>query len=305
MNRQRVLVTGATGFIGRHCLDALQARGYEIHATITGTPPPHTEVRWHQVDLLNDTGTNALLATLRPDSLLHLAWYAKHGLFWQALENVDWVRASLSLLRAFIAHGGRRMVCAGSCAEYDWSNGICSEDSTPLRPQGLYGVAKNAFHSIAAEAARRANISLAWGRIFFLYGAGEQEARLVPLIINAQLCGERVALTGGDLQRDYLHVSDVAAALVALLDSHVEGAVNIGSGQAVSIRAIADRLTARLGRPELVEFAAGDGTGKTVPLVVADTKRLTGELHWQTAIDLEHGLDLSIDWWRQRSERSR
>jgi nucleoside-diphosphate-sugar epimerase len=300
-----VLVTGASGFIGRHCLAALQARGYEIHATTAGAPPAQNEVHWHQVDLLDDDATTALLAQLQADSLLHLAWYAKHGLFWQALENIDWVRASLSLLRAFIAHGGRRMVCAGSCAEYDWNNGICSEDRTPLRPQGLYGTAKNAFHAIAAEAARRANVSLAWGRIFFLYGAGEQDARLVPLIINAQLRGERVALTGGDLQRDYLHVSDVAAALVALLDSGVEGAVNIGSGQAVAIRAIAERLTASLGRPELVEFAAGDAIGKSIPLVVADTKRLTDELHWQPTVDLDRGLDLSIDWWRQRSERSR
>ncbi len=305
MNPRRVLVTGASGFIGRHCLAALQARGYEIHATTAGTPPALKEVHWHQVDLLDDAVTNALLATLQPDSLLHLAWYAKHGLFWQALENVDWVRASLVLLRAFIAHGGRRMVCAGSCAEYDWSTGICSEDNTPLRPQGLYGVAKNAFHAIAAAAARRSDISFAWGRIFYLYGPGEQDGRLVPLIINAQLRGERVALTGGDLQRDYLHVADVAAALVALLDSSVEGAVNIGSGHAVSIRAIADRLTARLGRPALVEFAAGNGIDKTIPLVVADTKRLTGELHWQPAIDLDHGLDLSIDWWRQHTKSGR
>ena len=288
MNERRVLVTGATGFIGRHCLAGLQARGYEIHATTSSAVPAQNGVHWHQLDLLDHARTTTLLAKLQPDSLLHLAWYAKHGLFWQAFENVDWVRASLSLLRAFIAHGGRRMVCAGSCAEYDWSNGICSEDTTPLRPQGLYGVAKNALHSIAAAAARRSAISFAWGRIFYLYGEGEQDARLVPLIINAQLRGERITLTGGSLQRDYLHVADVAAALVALLDSRVEGAVNIGSEHAVTIRAIADRLTARLGRPELVEFAARDGNGTEIPLVVADTKRLTGELHWKPAIGLDH-----------------
>mgnify|MGYP003339043301 CR=1 FL=1 len=98
---------------------------------------------------------------------------------------------------------------------------------------------------------------------------------------------------------------DLRRALVALLDSRVEGAVNIGSGHAVTIRAIADRLTARLGRPELVEFAARDGNGTEIPLVVADTKRLTGELHWKPAIGLDHGLDLSIDWWRRHTCRGR
>ena len=304
MSGRRVLLTGGSGFIGRHCIADLQARGYEVHATTSRTPAASDGVHWHRADLLNGDETAALMTKVRPDSLLHLAWYAEHGKFWQALENLDWVRASIALLRAFIAGGGRRAVFAGSCAEYDWADGHCREDSTPLRPQGLYGVSKHAFHLIAEEAARRNGISCAWGRIFFLYGPDEQPGRLMPLVVRSQLCGERFECSGGSLQRDYLYVADVASALVALLDSPLEGAVNIGSGSAVSIRAMVERIVARLGHPELVDFAARAPARGEVPLVVADTARLAGELHWAPRINIERGLDLTVEWWRQHLDTS-
>jgi nucleoside-diphosphate-sugar epimerase len=299
MTARRVLLTGASGFIGRHCIAELLARGYQVHATTSRSPPSTPEVRWHQVDLLDTAKTAALVAAVRPDSLLHLAWYAEHGRYWQAPENLDWVGASLALLRAFIAQGGRRATFAGSCAEYDWAGGLCSEDSTPLQPQGLYGVSKHAFHQVAATASRGAGVSCAWSRIFFLYGPGEQRGRLLPQIVRAQLGGRRFNCATPDLQRDYLYVGDVAAALVALLDSPLEGAVNIGSGRAIAIRSLVDRVTAKLGRPELVDYAAAGAPDKDTPPVVAATARLGGDLKWTPRIGLERGLDLTIDWWRQ------
>lgn len=299
MSGRRVLLTGGSGFIGRHCIAELITRGYEVHATTSRTPAAIEGVCWHHTDLLNGDQTAALLAKVRPDSLLHLAWYAEHGLFWQALENLDWVRASIALLRAFIAEGGRRAVFAGSCAEYDWADGHCREDSTPLHPQGLYGISKHAFRLIAEAAAQRAGVSCAWGRVFFLYGPHEQPGRLVPLIVRSQLRGEHVTCSGADLQRDYLYVADVASALVGLLDSPLEGAINIGAGRAISIGAMVEHIVARLGHPELVAFRARAETPKDAPLVVADTTRLAGELHWAPRVNVDHGLDLTIDWWRQ------
>ena len=303
MSAKRVLLTGASGFIGRHCIAPLQARGYEVHAVSSRAAPAAGDgARWHVVDLLDTHRTAALVDTVRPHSLLHLAWYAEHGKFWQSPRNLDWVGASLALIRAFIDAGGRRMTFAGTGAEYDWSNGRCSETTTPLEPQGLYGVCKHALHRIAAAAAREAGVGCAWGRIFYLYGPGEHSGRLVPQVVRAQLRGERLTLSNPALARDYLYVGDVADALACLLDSAVEGAVNIGSGTALSLRALVEQIGARLGRADLVDFGGGAAPRQEPPLVVADTARLAGELGWRPSVDLAHGLKLAVDFWRNRPD---
>jgi nucleoside-diphosphate-sugar epimerase len=297
---RRLLLTGGSGFIGRHCIPPLLARGYEVHATTSRTPLSTDGVHWHRTDLLKRGQTTTLLAKVRPDSLLHLAWYAEHGLFWQAMENLDWVRASIGLLQAFIAQGGRRAVFAGSCAEYDWTDGICRENATPLRPSSLYGASKQALGILVEATARRAGISCAWGRIFFLHGPGEHADRLVPSVVRAQLQKKPFVCASSSLQRDFLHVSDVASALAALLDSPLEGAVNIGSGEAVAIRTIVEKISRRLGHPELVQFDEPSPGAGTPPLIVADITRLRRELDWAPRIGLEESLELSIEWWRKQ-----
>jgi nucleoside-diphosphate-sugar epimerase len=130
-----VLVTGATGFVGRQALAPLAARGYEVHA-----------VGRREVDLLDPDATTRLVEELRPTHLLHFAWYAEPGAFWQSPENERWLAAGVHLLEAFAASGGTRAAVAGTCAEYDWSgSGILSEQSTPLAPRTAYGEAKNAL----------------------------------------------------------------------------------------------------------------------------------------------------------------
>src|SRR4249920_3555852 len=129
----RVLVTGASGFVGRHCLPLLLDQGYEVHGLCRDPGRfPISDVVWHRVDLLHPGCAGELLRHLQPQYLLHLAWYAVPGKFWEARENLEWLRASLELLSAFTNNGGARLVVAGSCAEYDWNAVECQEDLTPL-----------------------------------------------------------------------------------------------------------------------------------------------------------------------------
>ena len=165
-----VLVTGASGFIGRNALAPLRASGFEVHAVGRRqlAADDADGVVWHPVDLLDATTRAGLVRDIAPSHLLHLAWYAEPGRFWTAPENLAWAEASIGLFRDFAACGGSRAVFAGTCAEYDWSGGVCREDTTPLRPATLYGACKLAVAGVVTAAG--AGPSTAWGRVFFPMG---------------------------------------------------------------------------------------------------------------------------------------
>lgn len=295
---KRVLLTGAGGFIGRHCLPALRDAGFEIHALSRAGHKIGHDVQWHAVNLLDDGAAERLLTEVRPTHLLHLAWYAEPGRYWTALENFQWVRASLTLLQAFTAQGGQRVVMAGTCAEYDWRHGWCSEEVTPLAPATVYGTCKHSLQAMLAAYSRQYGLSSAWGRIFFLYGPHEHPSRLVSSVIRSLLRGEPALCSSGEQVRDFLHVSDVASAFVTLLDSEVQGPVNIASGEAVAIRDVVEKISAKLGHPELLRLGARPAPAQEPPLLLADIRRLNGELGWQPTISLDSGLDETIAWWR-------
>jgi nucleoside-diphosphate-sugar epimerase len=303
----RVLVTGASGFIGRHVLTPLVQRGYEVHATrSTGRVPDAAPVgvTWHAVDLLDHSAATDLIARVRPTDLLHLAWYAAPGLFWTADVNDDWVRATSTLIDAVIAHGGKRIVGAGSCAEYDWSSGTCDELSTPLQPGTRYGAAKVAACRYLLDRGPRLTRGCAWGRVFFMYGPDEHPSRLVASIIRRVLAGEPAPCTEGSQRRDFLDVRDVAAGFVQLLDSSLTGAVNVSAGVAISVRELAERTAAIAGRPDLLRVGALQSRPDEPGLILG----LPGRLHhsgWRPVVSLDRGLQESVSFWRGLQTRAR
>src|SRR5687768_9646828 len=193
---KRVLLTGASGLIGKNAIAPLLASGFEVHAVARREIdyPADPRLRWHHVDLLEPAEARKLVATSHPTHLLHFGWYVEHGKFWNAPENETWLAASLHLIESFIEHGGRRVVSAGTCAEYEWGgNDPLDESGTPLRPDSIYGKCK-------AELFRRLQdfpVDSAWGRIFFLYGAGEDEKRLIPSVITSLLRNEIAHCSNG------------------------------------------------------------------------------------------------------------
>ena len=304
-----VLVTGASGFIGRHTVAALLEAGFAVHA-LAREPLQQVPAIWHRGDLLGSDDWIAILQELRPTHLLHLAWETRHGYFWQAPENLDWLAVTLKLVRVFHSCGGKRVVAAGSCAEYDWAPAVlnaapCSEFTTPEAPTTLYGTAKLAAYRTLSAFAEQADLSLAWTRLFLLYGPAEASTRLVPHLIRGLDAGQPVKLGDGDRVRDFMDARDAGAALAAVLTSEVSGPVNVASGQPVSFAELAAVLTRLMDvDPRLVSFGAPGPVGADPRVLTADISRLTGEVGYQPSICLTDGLKAAVAWWRAQATRS-
>lgn len=298
---KRVLVTGASGFIGRHALAPLIERGFEVYAVRRDGTEPEPAIAgctWRHADLLDLTAIRPLIQEAQPTHLLHFAWNAVPGQYWTTLDNFAWVQASIELLRRFQEAGGQRVVMAGTCAEYDWAYGYCSEGVTPTAPTTTYGTCKLALQRMLDAYAAQTDLSSAWGRIFFLYGPHEHPARLVSSVARALLQGEPARTSRGTQLRDFLHVQDVADAFVALLDSGVEGPVNIASGRPVTLEEVICKIADLAGRRDLVQLGALSTPPHDPPLLCADIRRLSCDVGWSPQYDLDGGLEQTVRWWR-------
>lgn len=296
---KHVLVTGASGFVGRQVLKYLQGQNFKVHVAHRNTAVYPDDVTAHPIDLLLPGGVERLMEAIRPTHLLHLAWDVLPGQFWSARNNLDWVVASLQLYRAFAQNGGERAVFTGTCAEYDWNSDWLDEETTPRKPVSLYGVAKNALFELIT-AAGAPNVTFAWARLFFLYGPGESKGRLVPDVMTAIQRGVEVPCSPGSQERDFLHVDDAARALATVLASDYQGAVNIASGTCQPVRQLVEKIGALTGRPELIRFGARPAPENEPPRLAASTSILRG-LGFTPRYDLDEGLKQTWTWWQAQS----
>jgi nucleoside-diphosphate-sugar epimerase len=308
---KRVLVTGAGGFIGRWSIPALRRLGYEVHAVLSlktnrSVPEQLHGAKIHFADLLKDPSMDALMGELRPTHLLHFAWIATPGLYWDSEENFLWAAASEQLLLSFRAHRGRRVVMAGSCAEYDWSRvDVCDEWASPLADESAahlsrYAECKLALQRTLAEVGRRDHLSTAWGRIFFQFGPYEHPDRLVPSVICNLLLNREAPCSHGRQIRSFLHVADVGAAFAAVLDGDLEGPVNIGSEERITVGDLVERIGRQIGRPDLLRMGGRPAPAGEPLLLVPAVHRLRDQAHWRPRLTLDEAVSETIAWWRSR-----
>jgi nucleoside-diphosphate-sugar epimerase len=296
----KVLVTGASGFIGKYCVEQLKANGHEVHAVSLRQPVSTSGVTWHHVNLLTEGEPLALMRRVKPTHLLHLAGCTAHGEYWTSLENTDWVQASMAMIKAFTASGGSRIVSAGTCAEYAMTSGVCDEVKTPLRPATNYGRSKQTLQELVSDWSQQSGFSSAWGRIFSLYGPYEHPKRLVAGVINHLIRGDFAICNNPELVRDYLHVKDVASAFVHLLECDTQGPVNICSGQGVTLGEIVTLIAEKFDALSRIRMGSlGRASGRSPLILVGKASRinLSG---WKPQLDLSTGIEETIVWWRRQ-----
>jgi len=294
----RVVVTGARGFLGQACVRELRARNWEVIGVST-EQGSGGGISWRKVDLMDACSTRAMLDEVRPTHLLHAAWKPVHGDVMSSVHNMAWLKASIDLAQAFRETGGHRFVGIGTAAEYDWAQGSCRNGITPIRPATLYGSTKHALHVSLEAYARSTGMSFAWPRVFFVYGPGEHPTRLAASVVRSLLRGEQAKCTHGRQIRDYLHVDDVASGIVSTLESDHSGAIDIASGERLAVGDLVKEIARQLDRHDLLRMGALPSPVHDAASVVGDPSQAEKVLSWRPKIDLQRGIGDTIAWGRQ------
>jgi dTDP-6-deoxy-L-talose 4-dehydrogenase (NAD+) len=241
----KVLVTGATGFVGRHLVAALLARGCEVRAVARNVEtaarmPWINAVEFVAADVHADT-LDSVALTKGVDALAHLAWPGLPN--YQALFHFEHnLMADYRFIKRAVEAGVSQVLITGTCFEYGMQSGPLSEQTDP-QPANPYGLAKNTLRLLLESLQRLQPFTLQWARLFYLHGEGQNPSSLLAALDRAIDAGDdSFNMSGGEQLRDYLAIETSAGYLASILQRHdFNGVINCSSGQPVSVRALVEQ----------------------------------------------------------------
>src|SRR5712692_9689254 len=297
---QKILITGASGFIGTHLVQRLLDEEAEVHAVYrTQTPPEDSRAKWWRADLSDEAAVRGLFRDIRPDVIFHLASHVKGA---PNLEHVlptfrSNLQSTINLLTLAAEKGCKRMVITGSLAEPEPENG-------ELFPSAPYAAAKWASSGYARMFHALYKLPVVIARVFMVYGPAQMDfTKLVPYVTLSMLQGKTPKISSGERLVDWIYVSDVVDGFLALAQaSDVDGAtLDLGSGSLISIRGIVQQLAASIGGGVNAEFGALPDR-PLEPTRLAKTAETFARIGWKPQVSLPEGLKSTVDWYRGKLE---
>mgnify|MGYP000683971276 CR=1 FL=1 len=247
----KVLVTGATGFIGQHVIPQLLECGHTVVAVARDEAKARCfdwfkRVRFITCDI-HHLSANQLEQFGKPEAVIHLAWSGlpNYKALFHFEENLP---ADYSFLKSLVKSGVGHLLVTGTCFEYGMQSGALSE-GMPTMPVNPYELAKDSLRKFLQSLQQQHSFTLQWARLFYMYGQGQNQNSLLAQLDRAVDSGDPVFnMSGGEQLRDYLPVEVVASRLVSLLEHpQYKGVVNICSGEPISVRRLVEQHLAKRG----------------------------------------------------------
>jgi UDP-glucose 4-epimerase len=311
----RILVTGGAGFIGSHVADAYIAAGHEVAVLDNFSTGNENNVnpaaKLHRVDLRDQPEVDKALASFKPELVNHHAAQSEvpKSVADPAYDAQINIVGGLNLLKACVDHGVRKVVFSSTGgALYGEPDMVPASEDHPIRPLSPYGTSKFAFEQYLGTFRRTFGLDFTVLRYANIYGARQdfaaEEGRVVAIFASRMLADKPVTIDGtGEQARDMLHVGDVATANLAALERGSGGTFHVSTGVPVTVndlfRKLAD-LTGYILEPKWGPSRKGD-----VYRIALDNERAKNELGWEPRVNLEEGLSLTVDYFREQVVKDR
>jgi nucleoside-diphosphate-sugar epimerase len=264
----KILLTGATGFVGKNFLKSLDSLGIKADLivrknSIKNLPQNNAigevietpDLFKHSTDYWEKLCKNY-------STVVHLAWYTEPGVYLNSDKNIDCLIGSLSLIQGAKKAGVKKIVGAGTCLEYEIENKKLSSINTPLKPTSLYAGTKLALFYSLSQLFNGPKYNYLWCRLFFLlpnkhdqiiYGKNQ---RLGDYIKSRIVRNQQVDLTNGNQIRDYLYVQDATNIIANAIIKNKKGTINICSGIPRTVKEIAEEIAIDYGKRKLLKFGS-------------------------------------------------
>lgn len=306
---KRVILTGATGFVGANLARRLLNDGQEVHLLVRPGYTPwriraiRSDVCLHEVDLRDPEVLARVVGDIRPDWVFHLAACGAYS--WQTdlrrMVQTN-IMGTINLVEACLKTGFEAFVNTGSSSEYGFKDHAPSEREW-LEPNSYYAVTKASATLFCHYAAKSQGVHLVTLRLYSVYGPYEEPTRLIPTLILRGLKGELPPLVNPDIARDFVYVEDVNEAylLAATRPNQQPSTVyNVGTGVQTSLREVVDLARRVMGITVEPVWRSMPNRQWDTSVWVADNRKIKDGLGWRPRHTFEQGFRLMVNWFRDK-----